>query len=886
MMIVPLIVGDRAIGALAIMTRTERHFTDEEQELLDLFAAKAATALENARLFEEHQRKVEELSILNEVARSVTGQVDIAKLAEAVQRQVGRVLDARSITFALYDGAAAQFDLVLDMRDGVRGAPDRRIPYGPGLLTNVVEHRRPVRTADYPAACRAEGVEPVAGWQRFPCWLGVPMVADDAVVGAIVLRSAVHVFTEADERLLSNIASVTALAARSARLYGEAEQRQKRLAALVDVAQRLTRGLDQASILDTLAEAAGEVFEGEAGFRLVEGEFLVRLGATPGALAIMKSERLRMGESISGGVATTGEPIITHDIWSDPRVIDAHRGPRTDLGALMCLPMRTGSAVLGTLNIYRETGHRFGPEAIALAMTFANQAAIALENARLFARTEARRQEAQAIADVGRVLAETLDPDVVGQRVVASLSGLLGTRSAALYSVDPESGNIVAIATWGATPEDVPPRFVFARGMGVVGRVVEERRAVVCTNLLTDPRITHPPDSRRRIEALPYRAALGVPLQIQGRVIGALFVGDKESRIFGDEDIRLAETFANQVAIALENARLFARTEARRREAEALAELGQVLSQTLDPDVIGERVVRTICTLLGAKTAALFALDADSGDLVAMAATAGLDSLIARRLVFPQGTGVVGRVAQERAPAVTANLLTDPRVVLTETQRPLIELAGYRAVLGVPLQVQGRVIGCLGVGDVEGRVFTDEDVRIAQTFADQAALALESARHYTEAQRALGELRTKNAELDSFVYSVSHDLKSPLVAAQGMAGALIEDYGDRLEPQARHYIERLQTNVLHMERLIEDLLSSSTTASASTPRTTRRCSSSSSASARSRPRARESVWRSCGRSSRAPAVGFGWNRRRARGRRSGSRGRPAPGGATWSGLGR
>ena len=416
--------------------------------------------------------------------------------------------------------------------------------------------------------------------------------------------------------------------------HAELERRVRRLHALLDVTTRLTRGLDLRVLLEAIAGAAAEVFDGEAGFRVLEGDQLVRVGATPGALAIMPSERLALGQSLSGKVAVTGEAIITSDVWSDARLLESHRQRANPHGALMCLPVRSGSEMLGTLNIYGPTGHVFDAEEVAVAMSFGHQAAIAIENARLFARTEARRREAEAIADVGHVLAETLDPDVVGQRIVESLSALLGARSAALYTLHRESGTLAAIRTFGVSPADVPPRFVFSRGMGVVGRVVEDGRTFTCTNLLDDPRIVHPPDSRQRIEALTYRAALGVPLQVRGRVIGALFVGD-----------------------------------------------------------------------------------------------------------------------------------------------------------------------------VQGRVFTEEEARLAETFADQAALALEGARLHRETERTLAELRTKNAELDSFVYSVSHDLKSPLVSAQGMAGALLEDCGDALGPEARHYVGRLQANVQHMERLIHDLLS-------------------------------------------------------------------------------
>lgn len=165
-----------------------------------------------------------------------------------------------------------------------------------------------------------------------------------------------------------------------------AERRQESLRALVEVTRRLTRGLDPSVVLGGISEAAAAVLGGEAAFRLVEGEFLVRTGATTGAEAVMPRERLRIGESLSGRVAATGEPIVSADIAADDRIIPEQRATLRDdrVGALLCVPIRVGSRILGTLNVYRERGHRFDDDAIALARSLADQAGIALENARIY----------------------------------------------------------------------------------------------------------------------------------------------------------------------------------------------------------------------------------------------------------------------------------------------------------------------------------------------------------------------------------------------------------------------------------------------------------------------------------------------------------------------
>jgi signal transduction histidine kinase len=219
----PIVANERLVGAI-IVVWWERELTcgDRERALVDAMANQAGIALEHARLFADDRRKLAELSALYELSRVVTGQLDPAQLVEAVHREVARVLDVRNLAIFFYDPARRELEVALREWDGTR-EPDlpRRRALGVGLATAVVMRRAPLRTADYAAACEREGVLPVPEALALPHWLGVPIVAGDDVLGVLTLAAAARPFTEADERLLSNIASLTALALRSARLYEE-----------------------------------------------------------------------------------------------------------------------------------------------------------------------------------------------------------------------------------------------------------------------------------------------------------------------------------------------------------------------------------------------------------------------------------------------------------------------------------------------------------------------------------------------------------------------------------------------------------------------------------------------------------------------------------------
>ncbi len=219
----PIVANERLVGAI-IVVWWERELTCGARELalVDAMASQAGIALEHARLFEDDRRKLAELSALYELSRAVTGQLDTAQLVEAVHREVARVLDVRNLAIFLYDSGRRELEVVLREWGGTREVDlPRRRALGVGLATAVVTRRAPLRTADYAAACEREGVVPVPEALALPHWLGVPIVAGDDVLGVLTLADAARPFTEADERLLSNIASLTALALRSARLYEE-----------------------------------------------------------------------------------------------------------------------------------------------------------------------------------------------------------------------------------------------------------------------------------------------------------------------------------------------------------------------------------------------------------------------------------------------------------------------------------------------------------------------------------------------------------------------------------------------------------------------------------------------------------------------------------------
>jgi signal transduction histidine kinase/ActR/RegA family two-component response regulator len=454
--------------------------------------------------------------------------------------------------------------------------------------------------------------------------------------------------------------------------------------------------------------------------------------------------------------------------------------------SMLVIPLVSGGRVMGTMATQTPgVDHAFTPKEIALARGIAAHAAVAIDKAQLFQQTETRLRETEMLLTVTQALGSTLDPAETMRRVARDIARTLGADMVGAYLADDERRALHPIAGYHV-PKEWLPDFVRCpfpvEEFGLVKEAWAQRQPAWTTEAPTDPRLHRP-----SCERFPHQTDLFVPMMVKGESLGGFFViWWHERRQFTAEEVRLVQGLSDLAAMFVENARLYSEATRRRREAEELARLARMLTETLDAEDVGERIVQSALDLLGGRFSVLRLLQAD-GTLKLIAAK-GEPAVLERLLpAVPAGSGVVGRVVAQGAPLWSADVFADLEDALREELRATLAATGLRAFLAVPLRVKREIIGVVAICDQTGRRFSDVEAALLQTFADQAAIALENSRLYGDlraALRAIEESQQRIVQgerlraLGEMAGGVAHDFNNVLAIIVGRAEVLQSETAD------------------------------------------------------------------------------------------------------------
>jgi signal transduction histidine kinase/CheY-like chemotaxis protein len=593
-------------------------------------------------------------------------------------------------------------------------------------------------------------------------------------------------------------------------------ERRKQLETVRALTEEITRELNLTTLLDLVHRRAAELAGAQAGavFLWDEAAQVLVPQAWHGYGDWIGDLRLRLGEGAAGTVAQRREGMIINDYRTWPH---AHRRTleRTGITAVLAEPLLRHDRLLGVIVINNEgTGHLFTERDRATLSLFANQAAIAVENARLH---EASRQHAQRLAtldDVTRSLTTSLDPEGVAQAILAAVQHLIPGAVVRLWKAAASQPALDLVGSAGLRAPDAAPARRLLAGDGLVALAGSTREPVIVRDVPADPRVV----DRAWAAAEGLASGLVVPLVYRDQLAGALVIFTRRPHEFSREEVGLFRSFAAHAAIALANARLYATAqqeakalEVRTRQLEAARALSAEILRELHLPTLMGLIQRRAMELVGA-VAGMVVLWDEASQLLVPQAWHGFEDWMGG-LRFRLGEGIVGVVAQRREGMIFNNYPASPHT------HPLIrERINAANVLSEPLICRDRLVGVIAMHNQEpDRPYTEQDRELLGIFASHAAIAIENAQLYEAVQQhssvlearikeRTGELEKALRAKAEFLATMSHELRTPLNAVIGFADLLQQGTAGSLTPKQARYVSRIFAGGKHLLGLISDIL--------------------------------------------------------------------------------
>ncbi len=751
------------------------------------------------------------LRTLAHLNQMVSSSLDLTVVLGGIARAAATLMGAPVVEFWVANEATRMLELRA-FSDPRLGADKevKTLAFGEGGAGWVALHRRLLDVPDVFADDRLFRLE----WWRehdLRSALWVPILLDDTLLGVLSVcgRKPFHLGPD-DHDLLESFVAQAAVAIRHARLFAESEARRSAAEALASVGRVLSQTIEPGEVAQRIADSVCRLLDGQCSalFRLEEDSGdLVRLAVSGGAAPLGEHVVFPRDTGVVALAVRDREAVVTPDLLTDSRVTlppeIRERIERAGYRSVLAVPLLARDRVVGALALGDRAGRHFDRQQVQLAQAFAAQAGLALQNAELYQRAQTRLGRMRRLTELSQLVTSSLDLPKVLEFATNTILELLNVDLARLWVVDEPAGLIRMAAQASRGPEPDPGTAVTERplGMGAIGWVVEHRAKRYSEDVGADPIQFNGAWFR----AWGYVSQVAVPLVVGERALGALSVLTKTRRTFSEEDEELVELFAANVATALENAHLYRRAEQRAERLAALSTLTGLITQAADSRKVYDEIARAATMLLGGRMARVWVDDPTAG-LFRIQGTFSVDPAFQEPAIefaaMAHGRGLLGAAVAARAAEYITDIQQDPRF----QNQALARDGDFHAAAVVPLVNGERVAGVLFVFFGRRAHFAEEEKALMQVLANKAAIVLEKSRLYEEAQAALARVEAKNAELDSFVYMVSHDLKAPLVTIQGMASMLALDCAPALDERGRHYLTRIESNIEQMEQLISDLL--------------------------------------------------------------------------------
>ncbi|MBL8078427.1 MAG: GAF domain-containing protein [Anaerolineales bacterium] len=819
---VPFGTGMQVNGYFSLQNfEHENAFSESDIRLLQTLASSMGVALENARLFDETQRllkitedRAAELAIINSVQEGLASKLEMQAIYDLIGDKLSEVLHTHDIDIRLFDVPAGKVYFPYVKDNG------KRITLEPGIFRGMSKHVYETKQAlvvnsDLPGFMQSIGSQLLPGTQMEKSFIGLPITSGGNVVGMVGISDyeKEDAFDDSDVRLLQTVVASMSVALENARLFDETqrllkvtEDRAAELSIINSVQQGLASKLEMKAIYDLVGDKVRDIFNTEVVYIAIRNPDNANIIDFPYYLD--RSNRIgqvgvALGEGITSRVILTNQVVIANTMQEQldlGGIYDEGEESQSYLG----IPIALGEFVAGVVSVQSYKQNAFGESDVRLLGTLASSMGVALENARLFdetqrllKETEERARELAIINGVQADLSASMETEAMYQLVGEKIRDVFDAQVVTIIEYDPQlDRSIWRYAMEKGQPLHIEP----TTPLGFSKYIVETRQMILVNENLAQ---------RRRelggavAAGQPAKSYLGVPLLINNEVRGIISLQNVDhENAFSQSDVRLLQTLASSMSVALENARLLEETRRRERENIALLDISREISSSLDSSTVLEGIATHAKNVLRGDLSGLF-LPEENSQLFRAIAAVGEEQENLLNDTIKLGEGILGSIAQNRIGEIVNDVDHDPRAIqITGT-----DINSDEHLLAVPLLANEELKGLMAVWrNGKNNEFLETELEFLMGLSRQAVIAIQNTKLFAEAQEARAAAEQANQAKSSFLATMSHELRTPLNAIIGFTRIVRRKAEGALPEKQTDNLDKVLSSAEHLLGLINTVL--------------------------------------------------------------------------------